>query len=561
MIEGSIRTRTFRWSANHAGELGALLIASLWFAYLGYLPTLIASDVAWMIKEDWSAYYWGFAFFRNAEWSFPLGNVPNYFFPHGTSVAFTDANPWFSVFFRLFSPLLPADFQFSGFWFLLCYLLQAWFGAKLTGLYTKDRACRALGGALFALTPILPARTVHIALCGLFFLTAALGLYLRGARDTGEARRSVTVSLVLLAWAAGTHGYLSVMLLSLCFALYARLVLVDRALSSAWGIGSAVAGILCTLCVYYLFGYIGFQEADLGAEGFGQFSGDLTAFFNPQGWSRFLPTLKHSPRQWEGFSYLGLGVLCLLLPSFALIAASPSTLRRRLYRVWPLLLVVLSMQLYAYSSRVAYLGKVVWNLEDLYAGLTPLTTVLRSSGRFSWPLHLLLVATCVICTVRLRRVWLSRTLLASALVLQAVDLDPAKLDFSAQPMQPLRASAWQTLGSDYQHLELFPLQLLWVCRYDRRTVDRLSQFAYLRRLTMNSGNFMRKVRHPKRLCERRLEHPLDPKTVYVARRDRLQEFLDHGAVCGQLDGFHICVDGARQTPFAQALQQSARRAR
>ncbi len=39
--------------------------------------------------------------------------------------------PWWSAFFRLWSPWLPKAFQFTGLWFLLCYLLQGIFGARL----------------------------------------------------------------------------------------------------------------------------------------------------------------------------------------------------------------------------------------------------------------------------------------------------------------------------------------------------------------------------------------------------------------------------------------------
>src|SRR5690606_23875742 len=143
------------------------------------------------------------------------GFIPDWPYPDGTTTGFTDANPWASAFFRLLSPILPADFQFAGMWFFLTYVLQGVFGAKIAGLYTADPVRRALGGTLFALAPIIPHRAMHVALSGVFFLTAALWLALRRVTSVGEARRAVLFAFFLLIWAAGTHGYLSVMTLAL----------------------------------------------------------------------------------------------------------------------------------------------------------------------------------------------------------------------------------------------------------------------------------------------------------------------------------------------------------
>src|SRR4051794_2519898 len=113
------------WCRRYAGELGAAAVAVAWYFYLGFGATLPPGHIAWLMRDDWTSYLWGFSFFRNAEWTFPLGDLPNLFYPIGTNVAFTDANPWMSLLFRSVSPWLPADFQFFGLWFLLCFVLQA----------------------------------------------------------------------------------------------------------------------------------------------------------------------------------------------------------------------------------------------------------------------------------------------------------------------------------------------------------------------------------------------------------------------------------------------------
>src|SRR5690606_1709108 len=146
-----------------------------------------------------------------------------------------------SALFKLLSPWLPADFQFAGMWFLLTFVLQAVFGAKITAIYTSDPVRRALGGALFTLTPIIPHRAMHVALSGVFFITAALWLALRRIESRRSARGATAFAYVLLVWAAGTHGYLSVMTLALVGAFFLRLPMTPAATSWRVALG-LVAG-------------------------------------------------------------------------------------------------------------------------------------------------------------------------------------------------------------------------------------------------------------------------------------------------------------------------------
>lgn len=530
-----------------------MLFAAAWFWYLGYGPTLDPTHIAWMYRDDWAANLWGFLFFRNAPWSFPLGALPNLFYPFGTSIGFTDANPWMSVLFRSVSWLLPRDFQFAGLWFLLCFLLQALFGVRIARVWTNDRVQAALGGALFAVTPILPVRASHVALCAIFFVSAGIWLNVAPIDGRETARRQVFVSLALCAWAAGTHGYLSVMLLILCCASYVRQWLVQRVLSAREALGAAVLALAVTISVYLLFGYIGWKTTDLTAEGFGEFSEDLVALVNSQHWSRFVPALPHQPRQWEGFAYLGTGVLGLLALSTSLALLRPAHVARALKSQWPLVTVVLMMQLYALSSSVTFLGEPLLDLSFLYQHLTKVTGVFRSSGRFVWPLHLLLVSFVLYSLARLRQRHIVRGLLALGLTVQVVELKTGPLDFRAAPRFASYAPVWSTVGADYRHLELVPLQLQWACAYNDVLVNRLAYLAYREKLTFNSGNFMRREPGANALCDRHIE-ALDAYTVYVVDARYLRDFVGKRSVCGLLDGVVVCADAARETALTRALQ-------
>jgi hypothetical protein len=538
-----------------APELGAIACAVAWFFYLNYGATLDPTFVSWMWREDWAAYQWGFSFFRNAPWAWPLGNIPNLFYPYGTSVGFTDANPWVCVLLKLISPLLPVDFQFSGLWFLLCFVLQALFGCQISRTITRDPLQVALGGALFAVTPVLPVRARHVALCALFFATAGLWLNLKRVESEQTLQRDLRLSWLLLAWAAGTHGYLSVMLLGLCVAFYARLYLVDARIDGRrFALCLSVAFGL-TLSIYYLFGLIGWKPMDLSIPGFGLYSADFSTLFNPMGLSRLMPALPVQPAQWEGFAYLGLGVLALLALFALRFALDPLPWLRALRGQWPLLLVLLASFVYALSDKITWRGVLLADLSTLYAPLSQLTGTFRSSGRFAWLAHLALIALAIRAAHLPAYPSLSRALLALALALSVAEQQTSQYQFPEMPLYQFSTPALRGSGRDYDHLELVPLQLQWECFYSDPFVNALSYLAYRERLTFNSGNFMRKPPGAQALC-RHEPNVLDPRTIYVVTPDRVAAMRGRGAECGKIEGLDMCVAAGRQTPFAHALLES-----
>ena len=71
---------------------------------------------------------------------------------------------------------------------------------------------------------------------------------------------------------------------------------------------------------------------------------------------------------------------------------------------------------YALSWFIAFKGQPVAQLPELYAKRGSLTSVFRSSGRFTWPLHALFTLAALSVVVRFgTRVWLQRGVLAAAL--------------------------------------------------------------------------------------------------------------------------------------------------
>lgn len=548
--------------------LGAVL-GVLWYLVVGGGPTLDPTNLDWVGGGDHAQHVLGWLHFRDAPWGLPLGKTPSLMYPLGTTVGFTDSNPWVSLALKPFNRWLPRDFQFIGLWFALCFALQGWFGVKLLERLTSDAAQRLLGAALFVMSPVLLSRHGHDTLCAHWLLLGLLWLHLRPRGDTRAAWRDVGGAFALNVLAAGVHPYLEVMVLTLTVALLYALVRRERLLS--WrAAGAALAGVVAAVgTLFVLFGYVG-QGPGLAADlSFGLFSADMLTLINPMGWSRLLPELPTGPGQYEGFGYLGTGALALVL----VLLWKPSRWWPRAKEEFkargPLVVAVLALTLLAFSTVVTVAGFKVLSLRGLTQALLPVLAPFRASGRFIWVLDYA-VLTGVLGLV----VWCWRQrpkvatgLLLGAVVLQFVDTGDVwwRGRFHGEPWPRLRAPEWESVDASYRHLVLFPPFIKnWrepcaAGTFPENAYVRFGDLAYRKGMTTNSA-YVARLDEPrmKAVCE---SLRADVKagrfardTVYVVDEKEQEAFQrpEAGLACGVLDGYTVCV-AAKEGRFREAL--------
>lgn len=117
---------------------GAVLGAVAFLLIFGLSPLDVTNDSfcrGGYIEKDIQQHYAGWLFYRQSDLSFPLCVTDNINAPQGLSVAYTDSIPFLAAFFRFLSPLLPATFQYFGWFTLLCLMAQGAAGARLLGLF------------------------------------------------------------------------------------------------------------------------------------------------------------------------------------------------------------------------------------------------------------------------------------------------------------------------------------------------------------------------------------------------------------------------------------------
>ncbi|WP_242345276.1 DUF6311 domain-containing protein [Anaeromyxobacter terrae] len=562
--------------APHVPALGAGLAGVAWLAWhAGGLALAAPGNTGWLMGSDWGASYVGWLFFRSAPLALPLGANPLYPFPIGSTLGFSDSLPLVAVALRPFAAVLPRDFQYVGAWLVLAFALQGFVGAKLARLATQDRLAQALGGALFALAPpllhrLVGPRTGHASLCAQWILLLALWLAL--APVASRPGRRLAGALLLVFAAAGVHPYFVVMSAALSAALVVRLAIVERRAGPALLAGGLAAIALAAGAGLALFGFLG-NGVRARANGFGYFSADLATLVNPMGWSRLWAGLPVHAGQYEGFGYLGAGVLLLLA---AAIAASVA-LRRApaagaLARAAPVVAVALVLGFFALSGTVRAAGEVIGRLR-FYEAVPALGGTFRSSGRFVWPLHyLLLLGGMGLAALALgERPRALRGVLALALVAQVLDVrPPVPLGIHPAPRPP--APEWALARGAYRHLSMFPPYLLAggdpiapepeLCGphlYPPDSYLPLAEVAYRIGATFDAAYTARL--DPERAiaaCQanrRALDAgALDPATIYVVHPSAVARFRAAGADCGLVGEDRVCVAAGRRDAFSEAVR-------
>ena len=548
-----------RWPRFVAAFLGLV-----WFLHLGGVRTLDPLNSSWL-SGDWLQHWSGFLFFKQEPWTFPLGTLASVPYPIGTNIGFTDSIPLVAILIKPFARILPFEFQYIGIWLCLSFVLQGYVGALLCSTVTGSRVHQALGGSLFALSPVLTSRVGHEALSAHWLILGLLYFGLRSYEGISKARQIATLTVAWVLLSASIHPYLAAICSVLALANVSRLAL-NRHLSIRDSGIFAVAMLAGTVAIFWVIGYFG--EPGTATGGFGVYSSDLLAFFDPRSTSRFIPSIPTQPAQWEGFAFPGLGgwfaIGCAM---YALTKRPKVDWRSRSVVVWAAAILAV----YALSSHITIAGSIVAHARTFYAMFEPIPSWFRASGRFVWPLHYLLLLFGVWGIAQLGSSFhrlVAIVLLSLAVGIQAVDFTMDPWWFSDKHTRQQNPADFELARGRYDHLALFPPQVGAPCQFatadggsasatiDEAHIYRYSLLAYRIRLTYNSGTFARMLwTNIERHCQAALDEvasgQLDARTVYVVAPEHVKVFRAASAICNRFDGDWVCVRSENADPFRE----------
>jgi hypothetical protein len=323
------------------------------------------------------------------------------------------------------------------------------------------------------------------------------------------------------------------------------------------GIGIGVA----LLAVMGLAGHFS-GHGPLQAEGYGYFSMNLLSLIDPLlEWSRYIRQRPIPPNyaalgnfgQYEGFLYLGAGMILLVVVALTLMLAKPQAVPRRW---WPVIAVALTFWVLALSN-VVTLAEVQLFVVPLPDPLLSSLSIFRASGRLGWPAFYLISLGAVLVIIRYLPGRSALGVLTVALALQLADQADKYHEFRGLIRQrmawrtPLHSSQWATLAQQANQLILVPPLTDGVGAYIP-----FAQLAAQHHLTTNAANIAHGgtqagADYGAAVSKKLQNSQYDPHALYIFIRPEATESLP-----SSLQNKLITLDGYRLLPPGVSMQPS-----
>lgn len=541
------------------GSWAALLMGLLAFWAWAGAYTLAPGHLAWVMAGlDTPDHYLGWKFFRFSPWQWPLGANPTFGSDAPGSIVLSDGIPCVALALKVVSPLLAPGFQYLGLWGCFCFLMQAWFGRKLMTRITDDATIQLVGAGFFVTATIFMMRVyLHPALAAQWLILAALYL----ALDRRFRARRWTL---LLALAITIHAYLFIMVASVWLADCARRWLGGSRTFSQLVLHGTVTTMIVTLLMWAV-GYF-MPGGPLGSTFRAHF--DLvepvwTGIRTFGEWSWVVPSMDMDIYAYEGFSYLGLGFIALLVTAaVAQIGLrkfdAPGEDRKGVEPgAWLTLVLVCGVLLIgAIGNHVHFAQRLLFTY-PIPSWMDHLYGIFRATARMMWPAwYLLLLATFYLLLRRVRLRY-ARVIVIVALLVQLGDLSKAAVDVrrvisKSPPWHPVLVSPlWESLPAAIKHIaymkaaQLPPEMIIFVTNY-KVIADYAAQrgmsinMAYLARIDAE-----RLARANAARVELLMRGQIEPSTLYVIDDDPLWTRLSclprSGRWLGTVNGLRIVI--------------------
>lgn len=419
--------------------IGAVVGIILFLAIYGFRILNVTYDGWLLTGKDLQQHYLGWKFFRKAPWSFPLGMHDFFTNPDSISVLYTDSIPLFALFFKLLSPILPSTFQYFGLFGLMCYILNGGMASLIVSRFNKSCVFCGVSSVFFIIsTPVLQRlfgvlseNSRHTSLAAHFLIFGALFIWLY--QDRFESYKKDAIAWAVLA--------------ALCVLIQMYIIFMVGGIMCGYLLNKVIAkrdwkrvfiDFGAFVCSFGFFFFIvgGFTSLlSSGGSGYGFFSANLNTFINPWRYSTFLKKMGMNDLQYEGFAYLGLGMLLLCAICFVMAVIMMIRLARKKqlstyikahfkkrYAMYiPGLIVVFVFAILAFSNLV-YLGRRIFIEVHWPTFIDNLLAVIRSSGRFIWcVMYIIMIVALFFITKVFSPKW-QKVIVIFCICLQIADL-------------------------------------------------------------------------------------------------------------------------------------------
>ncbi|MBQ3311495.1 hypothetical protein IJG72_05395 [bacterium] len=374
---------------------------------------------------DISQHYLGSVFYRMDDFHSKIFSISNICYPYGSSVINTDSIPLFALIFKIlhkFFGLSPWT-QYFGIWTLFCFILQGVFSVLILRELKLDKCSIIISSLFLILSPIMIIRMFeHSALAAHFLILASIYFYIK---DLSINRRILFWSLIFIVIFVIQPNFLP-----MCFAIYcadfAKRIFITKEIKLLKFILSFF--LLCIFMFFFMILTGIFSFDTIGGLGYGLFSANLNSLFNPIDYSIIVRKFSIATnRQYEGYGYLGFGIILLLLLALYKIKniTQLTDIKQNFHikETWPIYCAIIGLIVFAVTNKVYFGNHLIFSYY-LPESINKLFNVFRTSGRMIWPVWYIIFFTVIYIlhnTINKKRFII---LLCITFIIQVIDLCP-----------------------------------------------------------------------------------------------------------------------------------------
>ena len=531
------------------------------------IQNILPWNTAWLSgKGDLSADHLMWRFFRQTpliQW--PLSAMPNYV--AGANTIFPTGNVIAPIFAKVIGLVVPGNFQYLGILIVAWFALQAFFAERLLSRFIADSTFRIIGSGFFVISPVFIYRISsmgHLHVAAHWLILAAMFLYF-------DKQLRVRAWAVLMALTVFINLYLAVIVVMIFVASLAHeWVRETRSTFKVQFVKAIRIGIVPALSAVLAFILSGFLAYRGSAGGAGFYRLNVFAFLNP-GYSsngsfsllvnRIIPESRRKlfAEEWEGFQYLGSGVI-MALPFLAHLAWKEK--RSLLRSSWfPIALSTCLLFALALTNQVTLLH---FEINYWWPNvLLQFRQIFRGASRFGFALYYLITLGSI---VSLSKIFSKRNativlvlLLAVSVADQSAGLRQSRHDLAAEIpfVSVLRNQQWSEIAKDHSKLIIdknFDLQIEGAVPLNARIFAdnwySLDRYAVEHYLSTNFGYVARQIQafvksEDARVAAELASGDLDSEAVYLISNEedwnRYKDSMGNKGRALMLDGFYVIV--------------------
>lgn len=417
-------------TAFGGGFIGCILFISIYgFAVLN------VTNVDWILNAggDLTQSYYGWRFFRGSEWHWPIGLMDNIAYPELTSIIYVDSVPLFNVIFKALSGILPETFQFFGLWGLLSFALSGTLGGILIYQLTNAMTFSIVGSILFSFNNIVLQRLyTHTALAANWLIILCLVGILSCVNDCSVRKHACWWGGMFFLCVSINMYYIPI--IGILFLIYIAYYAVKHK-NYKICLEDLMVSIFSVIMSFYLYGgFYHLTSNDAAPSGLGYYSANLNSLFNPMETEKYLSgystLLKSWPiateGQYEGYAYLGAGILLLLISGLFIFLNrnSLATIKKiiKYYKneILGIFSAVILLYIAALGTAITFCG---WKLIEIpYPSfLIKIYSIFRSTGRFLWGIWDIVAIFAIYITWKIYQKYSRGIVLCICVVIQMVD--------------------------------------------------------------------------------------------------------------------------------------------